>query len=146
MVIRAHLHGRTPRVRVLVFAFRFAPFPFSWEMFFGTARSGQGRAVFARRSEPLTARTVLQNEVEGKGGIRTASLQRVRRRPNSAARQVSPVLFGLLFLLSDCTIAFVPLRQLRSFAVPFFRRKPYIRLQLLQEPIPRAGVAINVQP
>lgn len=65
---------------------------------------------------------------------------------NSAARQVSPVLFGLLFLLSDCTIAFVPLRQLRSFAVPFFRRKPYIRLQLLQEPIPRAGVAINDQP
>jgi hypothetical protein len=37
-------------------------------------------------------------------------------------------------------------RQLRSFAIPFLRRKPYIRLQLLQEPIPRAGVAINVQP
>lgn len=32
------------------------------------------------------------------------------------------------------------------FAVPLFRRKPYIRLELLQEPIPRAGVAINDQP
>ena len=30
--------------------------------------------------------------------------------------------------------------------VPLFRRKPYIRLLLLQEPIPRAGVAIKYQP
>jgi hypothetical protein len=37
-------------------------------------------------------------------------------------------------------------RLLRSFAAPLFRRKPYIRLQLLQEPIPPTGVAINLQP
>src|SRR6266404_1288832 len=36
------------------------PFP-SYEIgCFRTARSGQGRAEFARRSEPLTARTVLE--------------------------------------------------------------------------------------
>src|SRR5712691_6147678 len=32
-----------------------------------TARSGQGRAGFARRSGPLTARTVLKDGNEGKG-------------------------------------------------------------------------------
>ena len=36
------------------------PFPHIKEGFFRTARSGQGRAVSARRSEPLTARTVLR--------------------------------------------------------------------------------------
>src|SRR5260370_27840176 len=40
--------------------FPFSPFP-SYEIgCFRTARSGQGRAKFARRSEPLTARTVLE--------------------------------------------------------------------------------------
>jgi hypothetical protein len=34
---------------------------------FRTARSCQGRAGFARRSEPLTARTVLEHGPEGKG-------------------------------------------------------------------------------
>jgi hypothetical protein len=117
-------------------------------MFLRTARSGQGRAVFARRSEPLTARTVLQNGIEGKGGIRRhlckAFYGDCILPPGKPLRQF----FGFSFLLSDCTI-FFPIRlfrQLRSFALPFFRRKPYIRLQLLQEPIPRAGVAINVQP
>src|SRR5712692_11795537 len=43
------------------------PFP-SLSALFGTARSGQGRAGFARRSEPLTARTVLEDGDEGKGG------------------------------------------------------------------------------
>jgi hypothetical protein len=43
------------------------PFP-SLSALFGTARSGQGRAGFARRSEPLTARTVLEDGGEGKGG------------------------------------------------------------------------------
>src|SRR6266542_2459987 len=43
------------------------PFP-SLSALFRTARSGQGRAVFARRSEPLTARTVLKDGDEGKGG------------------------------------------------------------------------------
>ena len=43
------------------------PFP-SLSALFRTARSGQGRAGFARRSEPLTARTVLEDGDEGKGG------------------------------------------------------------------------------
>src|SRR5216684_9325308 len=43
------------------------PFP-SLSAVFRTARSGQGRAGFARRSEPLTARTVLEDGIEGKGG------------------------------------------------------------------------------
>src|SRR5215471_1141960 len=47
--------------------FAFARFPLS-QSIFGTARSGQGRAVCARRSEPLTARTVLEHKAEGKGG------------------------------------------------------------------------------
>lgn len=42
------------------------PFPCIREVF-GTARSRQGRAVFARRSEPLTARTVPEGGAEGKG-------------------------------------------------------------------------------
>ena len=43
------------------------PFP-SLRALLRTARSGQGRAGFARRSEPLTARTVLEDGTEGKGG------------------------------------------------------------------------------
>src|SRR5712692_10335333 len=46
--------------------FRKRPFPCLREAF-GTARSGQGRAASARRSEPLTARTVLEDRAEGKG-------------------------------------------------------------------------------
>src|ERR1019366_6751638 len=43
------------------------PFP-SLSALFRTARSGQGRAGFARRSEPLTARTVLEDGGEKKVG------------------------------------------------------------------------------
>ena len=45
-------------------AFAVAPFPFSKVR----VRSGPGRAGFARRSEPWTARTVLKDGDEGKGG------------------------------------------------------------------------------
>ena len=48
-------------------AFALAIFPYLSELF-GTARSRQGRAGFARRSEPLTARTVPESGVQGKGG------------------------------------------------------------------------------
>src|SRR5262249_42106035 len=48
--------------------FALAAFPLSKDWVFGTARSGQGRAGCARRSEPLTARTVLEDGEEGKGG------------------------------------------------------------------------------
>ena len=55
-------------------AFALAPFPFS-KVIFGTARSGQGRADFARRSEPLTARTVLEHGREGKGSTSYCDVQ-----------------------------------------------------------------------
>ena len=45
----------------------FPPFSRHWQVF-GTARTGQARAVCARRSEPLTSRTVLEHGAEGKGG------------------------------------------------------------------------------
>jgi len=48
-------------------ALQLPPFP-SLRCVFGTARSGPGRAGFARRSEPWTARTVLKDGDEGKGG------------------------------------------------------------------------------
>jgi hypothetical protein len=41
--------------------FRIEPFPLGKRGSFRTARSSQGRAVVARRSEPLTARTVLKS-------------------------------------------------------------------------------------
>jgi hypothetical protein len=40
---------------------------------FGTVRSSQGRAGFAQRSAPLTARTVREHQGEGKGGKRKDS-------------------------------------------------------------------------
>src|SRR6516225_3600002 len=63
----------------MVWPLHLPPFP-SHRAFFGTARSGQGRAGCARRrrifcgvekivrSEPLRARTVLEHGAEGKGG------------------------------------------------------------------------------
>ena len=54
---------------------RFANSPFpSSENVFRTARSCQGRVVLARRSEPLTASTVLDNGHRGKGGCRSELL------------------------------------------------------------------------
>jgi len=51
----------------LAFAFALPPFPHLRKVF-GTARSRQGRAVLARRSGPLTARTVPEGRTGGKGG------------------------------------------------------------------------------
>jgi hypothetical protein len=49
---------------------RFTNSPFlSSENVFRTARSCQGRAVVAGRSEPLTASTVLDNAHGGEGGL-----------------------------------------------------------------------------
>jgi len=48
-------------------ALHWPPFPPVSELF-GTARSSQGRAGCARRSEPLTARTVAECGAGGKGG------------------------------------------------------------------------------
>ena len=62
-----YVSGRPTGGRRCFVLFRFAPLPSSRESVFGTARSGQGRAGFAWRSEPLTARTVRKLEREGKG-------------------------------------------------------------------------------
>jgi hypothetical protein len=51
----------------MVLPLQLPPFP-SLRCVFGTARSGPGRGGFARRSEPWTARTVLKDGDEGKGG------------------------------------------------------------------------------
>jgi hypothetical protein len=51
----------------MVLPLQLPPFP-SLRCVFGTARSGPGRAGFARRSEPWRARTVLKDGEEGKGG------------------------------------------------------------------------------
>jgi len=53
--------------RRVVLRLQLPPFP-SLRRVFGTARSGPGRAGFARRSGPWTARTVLKDGDEGKGG------------------------------------------------------------------------------
>ena len=58
---------RTPRLSSPCCRFAVARFPLS-QSFFGTARSRQGRALCARRSAPLTARTVLEHRPEGKAG------------------------------------------------------------------------------
>src|SRR5437773_6286167 len=47
--------------------FHSAPFPLGRGCSLRTARSGQGRAGVARRSEPFTARTVLRSSTRGKG-------------------------------------------------------------------------------
>ena len=49
------------------FAFAVAPFPFS-KVGVRNGPDGPGRAGFARRSGPWTARTVLKDGDEGKGG------------------------------------------------------------------------------
>src|SRR5882762_5935938 len=60
-------HSRRRRCSAEGGPLQLPPFP-SLSALFRTARSGQGRAGFARRSEPLTARTVLEDRDEGKGG------------------------------------------------------------------------------
>src|SRR5258706_6522236 len=60
-------HSRRRRCSAQGGPLQLSPFP-SLSGLFRTARSGQGRAGFARRSEPLTARTVLEDGAEGKGG------------------------------------------------------------------------------
>src|SRR5712664_1755746 len=56
---------------------------------FGTARRRQGRAMWARRSEPLTARTVLESETGGKGGFPEPPAPTTQRIPHT----VSPASF-----------------------------------------------------
>ena len=63
VLIRCRFESARPRLQQ-------PPFPYISAVF-GTARSCQGRAGFARRSEPLTARTVLEHRFQGKGGARS---------------------------------------------------------------------------
>src|SRR5207248_3576535 len=56
--------------------FHSAPFPLGRGCSLRTARSGQGRAGVARRSEPFTARTVLRSSTRGKGVALNGPLKR----------------------------------------------------------------------
>jgi hypothetical protein len=69
----------------------------------------------------------------------------VSARLNSSSPDSSSLCFVLSVSTGDVlgfSLSSAPLVSL----FPLFRRKPYIRLQILQEPIPRTGVAINDQP
>src|SRR5256884_502795 len=58
-----------------------APFPLGRGCSLRTARSGQGRAGVARRSEPFTARTVLRSSTRGKGVALNGPLKWPSRSP-----------------------------------------------------------------
>src|ERR1700674_3400596 len=71
VVARAWSRRRSDEMfRCRVIQFPNSPFPLMRNGFFRTARSGQGRAVSARRSEPLTApgrpETVYEEGKEGR--------------------------------------------------------------------------------
>src|SRR5205807_1989702 len=61
--------------------FHSAPFPLGRGCSLRTARSGQGRAGVARRSEPFTARTVLRSSTRGKGAALNGPLKWPSRSP-----------------------------------------------------------------
>jgi len=66
--------------------FSLCPFP-SWKgCSLRTARSGQGRAGVARRSEPFTARTVLRSSTRGKGVALNGPLKWPSRSPPLTCR------------------------------------------------------------
>src|SRR5256884_187670 len=65
----------------LPISFHSAPFPLGRGCSLRTARSGQGRAGVARRSEPFTARTVLRSSTRGKGVALNGPLKWPSRSP-----------------------------------------------------------------
>src|SRR5437660_266858 len=70
--------------------FSLCPFP-SWKgCSLRTARSGQGRAGVARRSEPFTARTVLRSSTRGKGVALNGPLTWPSRSPPPTLHQIQP--------------------------------------------------------
>ena len=91
--------------------FAFARFPLSQSVF-GTARSRQGRAGFARRSEPLTARTVLEHRAEGKAGRGSQGVSPWR---GSGAAPRAP--YRARFLRAAYRIASAPSGCLRQYEV-----------------------------
>ena len=111
------------------------PFP-SHRAVFGTDRSGQGRAVSARRrrifcgfekilrSGPLTARTVLEHGAEGKGGPGLSPQVGIRRgrlawAPQRLAHQIPNPFFG-------CFVCLAPQRRAGVSAQPCFSLKPVL--------------------
>ena len=110
------------------------PFP-SHRAVFGTDRSGQGRAVSARRrrifcgfekilrSAPLTARTVLEHGAEGKGGPGLSPQVGLRRgrawAPQRLAHQIPNPFFG-------CFVCLAPQRRAGVSAQPCFSLKPVL--------------------
>jgi len=94
-------------------AFRERPFPHIREVF-RTARSCQGRAVCARRSEPLTARTVLEHRVRGKGRGGFRGCEPPDGVRSSAPLVAQPNMGGK----GDSSLHW---RSSRALAVPIFR-------------------------
>src|SRR6266566_173806 len=70
--------------------FHSAPFPLGRGWSLRTARSGQGRAGVARRSEPFTARTVLRSSTRGKGVALNGPLKWPSRSPPLTGRRLAP--------------------------------------------------------
>jgi len=109
--------------------FAFARFPLS-QSIFGTARSGQGRAVYARRSEPLTARTVLEHQAEGKAGRGSQGVSPWR---GSGAAPRAP--YRARFLRAAYSIAFAAVsRRLRQDEVWEVLEHPLILQRSIDDP------------
>src|SRR4051812_28756859 len=110
--------------------FAFARFPLS-QSIFGTARSRQGRAFFARRrkifsgfekifrSAPLTARTVLEHGAEGKAGRGS------RGCPPGGVRGSAPRTLPRA-LCAAYRIAFAPSGRLRQFEIREILKHPVV--------------------
>src|SRR5437870_1538876 len=75
--------------------FHSAPFPLGRGCSLRTARSGQGRAGVARRSEPFTARTVLRSSTRGKGVALNGPLKWPSRSPPLTYRRNVPTLVDM---------------------------------------------------
>lgn len=121
------------------------PFPCLSELF-GTARSGQGRALFARRrrifsgfekilrSEPLTARTVPEPGAEGKGGRGVSGGCPPWRGSGAAPR--APYRARLVRAASSKQFA---LRRLRENEVGEIRKHPVVLQRAVNDAQQLAG-------
>src|SRR5438874_11484353 len=78
------------KTAVVWLLFTLAPFPLGRGCSLRTARSGQGRAGVARRSEPFTARTVLRSSTRGKGVALNGPLKWPSRSPPLTLHQIQP--------------------------------------------------------
>ena len=107
------------------------PFPSSQKGFRGKDAGSQGRAVWARRSEPLTAvSSPVQWAFQGKGGLATAPVFR-EERDSKGKETAGCVPFG---------------RNTSVFENPLLARKIYrVGLPLLQIQFAHTGAPIKHQ-